>query len=90
MELALKEIIGVYHIVGPDRINRYDFACEAARIFELDNKLIQSIETSALKQPAMRPLLAGMKIDKAKSLLSIPLMGCKEGLGLMAVNFSLE
>jgi dTDP-4-dehydrorhamnose reductase len=90
MELALKDIVGVYHIVGPDRINRYDFACEAARIFKLDNKLIQSTETSALKQPAKRPLLAGMKIDKVKSFLSIPLMGCKEGLRLMAANFSLE
>lgn len=80
IELANQRITGIYHVVGPDRINRYDFAREAAKIFGLKEELIQPILTSDLRQPALRPLNAGMKVDKAKAVLSTKLMGYCEGL----------
>ncbi|MDD5344049.1 MAG: SDR family oxidoreductase [Smithella sp.] len=86
IELVSNGIAGIYHIAGQDRINRYDFACEAAKIFGLDTEFIQPILTSDLGQPALRPLDAGMKVDKAKNILSTPLMGYKEGLCSMAAT----
>ncbi|HET59689.1 MAG TPA: NAD(P)-dependent oxidoreductase [Chloroflexi bacterium] len=74
---------GLYHIVGPQRANRYEFACEVARVFALDGDLIQPIETFELGQVAPRPLVAGMVVEKAESVLSLPLLRYQDGLRIM-------
>jgi dTDP-4-dehydrorhamnose reductase len=74
---------GVYHVAGPQRISRYEFAREAATVFGLDPSLIRSVTTAELQQPAARPLDAGMISDKAQAELSFPLISCGEGLRLM-------
>lgn len=84
VELALSDARGVYHVVGPERVNRYEFACEAASVFGLDGSLIQPVATSQLGQPAPRPLNAGMVVEKAIAKLSVPLMGYRDGLRAMA------
>ncbi|KUG24155.1 dtdp-4-dehydrorhamnose reductase [hydrocarbon metagenome] len=86
IELVTKGIAGVYHMAGPDRINRYNFACEAAKIFGLGTEFIHPILTADLGQPALRPLGVGMKVDKAKAVLSTQLMGYQEGLRSMATS----
>jgi len=90
VELALSDARGVYHVVGPDRVNRYEFACEAARVFGLDGSLIQAVATSELGQPAPRPLNAGMVAEKAAAKLRIPLIGYREGLRAMASKRELD
>jgi dTDP-4-dehydrorhamnose reductase len=83
IELASSMIQGVVNVAGPDLVNRYEFALAAARIFELDEKLIRPVETKTLDQPAKRPLLAGLVTEKIKSLTQIPLCRISEGLTLM-------
>ena len=84
VELALADAKGVYHVVGPERVNRYEFACEAASVFGLDSRLIQPVATSQLGQTAPRPLNAGMVTDKATAKLTTPLIGYRDGLKAMA------
>lgn len=86
VELVLSDARGVYHVVGPDRVNRYEFACEAAKVFGVDGSLIQAVPTSELGQPAPRPLNAGMVVEKAAARLTTPLMGYREGLRAMALE----
>ncbi len=57
---------GIYNIVGPDLCSRYIFALKIARIFGLDEKLAIPVNTSEFKQPAKRPLRAGLIIDKIR------------------------
>lgn len=83
VELALSNANGVYHVVGPDRVNRYKFACEAANIFGLDTSLIRPSTTKELGQVAPRPLNAGMIAEKASYKLTMPLMGYRDGLRAM-------
>lgn len=74
---------GVYHVAGPARASRYEFALEAARVFGLDSRLIRPVETRLLGQPARRPLSAGLVSHKAQALLPFPLIGFQEGLRAM-------
>jgi dTDP-4-dehydrorhamnose reductase len=84
VELAQQKATGVFNVVGGELADRCEFAREAARVFGLDENLIEPVETSELKQPASRPLRAGMKIDKAVAALGRPLLGYREGLRVMA------
>lgn len=83
VELVRSGVKGVYHIAGAERVSRYEFACEAARVFELNSSLIQAVQTCELNQPARRPLKAGMIVEKAAALLEFPLLGYRDGLQVM-------
>ncbi|MDQ3705916.1 MAG: NAD(P)-dependent oxidoreductase [Chloroflexota bacterium] len=84
VDLAISDAQGVYHVVGPELANRYEFACEAAKVFGLDTNLVQPVTTEELRQTAKRPLKAGMKIEKVTARLMRPLIGYREGLRVMA------
>jgi dTDP-4-dehydrorhamnose reductase len=71
---------GIYHVAGPDRASRYQFALEVARAFALKSEYLRPVTSSELRQPAPRPLSAGMKVTKAQAELSFPLLGIREGL----------
>lgn len=82
---VVKELVelgeeGIYHVAGPDLIDRYQFALEAAQIFDLDQNLIVPVTTAELGQKAPRPLAAGLKVDKVRALVTTPLTGVREGL----------
>jgi len=70
----------IYHVAGPKRVDRYEFAREAARVFGLDSDLIQPVVTSDLGQTAERPLNCGMVVKKAEANLTFPLLNYHEGL----------
>ncbi len=57
---------GVYHYGSADILNRYEFACLIANVYELNVSLIEPITTKELNQPAKRPLKCGLKTDKIK------------------------
>lgn len=89
-ELAITGKQGVYHVAGPERVSRYEFACEAARAFGLPETLIWPALTVNTRQRAMRPLEAGLVVDKAVGELTTPLVGYREGLQIMAFKSTLE
>jgi len=78
--LAEHEASGIYHVTGTELISRYEFALEAARVFGLQEKLIQPTSTESLAQTARRPLNLGLIVNKAANLLPFSLVGYKEGL----------
>ena len=80
IELAQKELVGTWHICGPRCMDRYEFAVMAARIFGLDESLIEAVNTDELQQAASRPLRAGMKVDRAKEVLRTTLVAPEVGL----------
>ncbi|MBI2940973.1 MAG: SDR family oxidoreductase [Chloroflexi bacterium] len=86
--LALADAVGVFHVAGPERASRYEFACEAARAFGLDQDLIRPVATRELGQAAARPLDAGMLVEKATRELTIPLVAYPDGLRAMAAEES--
>src|SRR5262249_44383449 len=60
LALATSDARGIYHTVGASRLSRHAFAQLAARTFGLDAELIEPLTTAELRQPAPRPLAAGL------------------------------
>ncbi len=83
VRLAQGKEQGVFHVVGSQLSDRYEFALEAARVFGLDESLIEAVPTSQLSQRARRPLAAGMLVEKVSPYLDFCLSGYKEGLRAM-------
>ncbi len=82
---AIKEAIekglsGILNIAGSEYLSRYDFALKVAKNFGFDQNLISPAKTSELKQKAPRPRRGGLKIDKAKKLLTTELLNIEKGL----------
>lgn len=86
IDLVEDQAVGIFNITGQDRLNRYEFAVEVAKTFDMDPNLILPVTTDQLKQAARRPLNAGLISDKAAERLQRKFMGYKEGLERMVVE----
>jgi dTDP-4-dehydrorhamnose reductase len=83
VEMVDQGLQGLYHVVGPQQVNRYDLALSVADIFGLDRALIIPVSTQALNQAAPRPLQAGMVNQKAQGLLKTRLVDHVTALNAM-------
>jgi dTDP-4-dehydrorhamnose reductase len=82
-ELTQKDARGIFHVVGPDYMHRYDFARRAAEALDLKSELLQPVSTAALNQKARRPLKAGLLTEKVRAMAATPLTGVWESLLLV-------
>jgi dTDP-4-dehydrorhamnose reductase len=81
LALAERPAQGVYHTVGASRLGRYEFARLVAQVFGLDPGLIQPISTAELRQPAPRPLDAGLCTDRLRrEIPTVPLLTAEAAL----------
>jgi len=55
---------GIWHAAGPDLLPRDEFAQLVADVFGLDKGLVTAVTTFDLRQPARRPMRAGLRTDK--------------------------
>ena len=83
IEAIQSDISGILHIGGADYLSRYEIAIKTAEHFDLNPGLIEATTSRELNQAARRPLKGGVKIDKAKKLLTTRLLPFDEALGLM-------
>lgn len=72
LKIAERRLAGIFHTVGADLLARSEFAERLVELFgyPLDEcrKHLEFLPTSALKQPARRPLTAGLRTDKLRAL----------------------
>ena len=79
--LVRAEAGGVFHVCGPERLSRFEFARCAARAMGLDESHIVGVPTAELGQVAPRPLDAGLSTQKLRRFPSLPPMrGTAEGV----------
>ena len=65
IELVRQGQRGIWNLAGPDPgVRRSEFARRIAQSYGLPLNLIEPCDTASLRQPAPRPLNAGLKIDK--------------------------
>lgn len=83
LRLLENDRTGLYNIAGEDLISRYDFTLKMCEVFEFDKRLVLSILTKDLNQPAPRPLNSGLITLKARSELGLNFMNSLEGLRLL-------
>lgn len=72
----------VYHVVGPDYVNRYEWALEIADVFGYDKALVHPTLSTEVGMKAKR---GNVHLSNAKVTreLGAKLLGIKEGLSLM-------
>jgi dTDP-4-dehydrorhamnose reductase len=83
VELCERDLRGVYHLAGDGVMDRFAFARLACEVFALDPSGLTPVATSALSQKARRPLRGGLRIAKARGVLSTPLRSPEAGLRAM-------
>jgi dTDP-4-dehydrorhamnose reductase len=74
---------GLYHAAGAEEFTRFDFAQTIARAFGFDASRVEPIGSTALKQPARRPLHSSLRTDKARAHVRAPLWGAAKALAHM-------
>ena len=60
LDAVLQHREGILHIVGPDRLSRYDLTLKIAEEHGYSKSLIEPITTESLHLPARRPLNGGL------------------------------
>jgi dTDP-4-dehydrorhamnose reductase len=60
---------GIFNVVGPEVMDRLEFARRLAGAAGLDTRLIEGVDTVSLNQRAPRPLIAGLKVEKLRANL---------------------
>lgn len=71
---------GIFHVVGPERLNRYDFARAVAAGLGLNEELIDPVATAKLAQAAARPLSAGMSHSRLNAVLQEPMTPVRDSV----------
>lgn len=81
-ELYRKEASGVFHVVGSDFVNRYEWARTACDVFGLDSSFLREIKEPS---PDMvpRPLKSWLRADKFNGLYDTKMHNLRAGLELM-------
>jgi len=74
---------GIYHFAGKDCMSRYEMAIQTARVFDLDERLIEPVNNAYFKDIAPRPCNTCYDTTKMENELGIRPRSFKEGLMLM-------
>ncbi len=79
-----KDLQGLYHASGSERISRYEFAKQIAKVFSLDQNLIKPTKMSQLTAwVAKRPRDSSLNTSKIQKQLKIKALNITEGLNRM-------
>lgn len=79
-ELVKRNAEGIFNVVGPDLMNRDQFAHIIAEIFNFNSSLIMPVKTKDISQRAKRPLKAGLSNQKLVGYIGITPVGVKRAL----------
>jgi dTDP-4-dehydrorhamnose reductase len=83
-KLADSALGGVFHLAGPDYVDRPTWARRVTGAFGLDPAFLQPTPTAALGQAAARPLRAGLDSAASERELGFAFRGLSEGLEAVA------
>ena len=80
LELANSDLRGIFHTVGSDFLNRYDFTIKIAEAFDLNKQLIEPVTSDMFKQAAKRPMKCCLDNSKIEKALNIKFSSIQDAL----------
>ena len=80
LKMVEKDLKGLYHVVSPESLSKYDFGCRIARLFNLDEKLITPTSWRAGGLQAQRSPDLTMSTAKLAGALGLSLPDQQAGL----------
>lgn len=88
MNLAKSLHSGVFHVVSPVALSKYEFGCRIAEVFGLDDRLIKPVSVLDGGLTARRSPRLTLNTDKLKEALQIVLPGVEEGIHAFAEQYT--
>ena len=70
IEIATRQLVGIYHTSGSTKISRYNFAEMVAEHLNLDKKFLQSASMSEMSWKAQRPKDSSLDVSLAVEILN--------------------
>jgi dTDP-4-dehydrorhamnose reductase len=84
LEVLQRDLKGLYHASGSERISRYEFAKQIAESFQLDSSLVKTVKMGQLVAwMAKRPRDSSLSTDKIRKQLRTRPLNITEGLDRM-------
>jgi dTDP-4-dehydrorhamnose reductase len=83
---AAQRATGLYHTAGGELLTRYALAQAVAASFGLDASLITPLLSADLGQLARRPLLSGLRVEKAERELGVSAWNIQQGLRQLSLE----
>jgi len=80
VEMLTAGLKGVYHVVSPDSLSKYDFGVRIAEKFGFDPSLIEPVRMQVIQREAARSLNLVLKTNKAQTALGHALPSVEGGL----------
>ncbi|HDJ89556.1 MAG TPA: dTDP-4-dehydrorhamnose reductase [Thermoprotei archaeon] len=90
LEILKRKLIGVYHLAGATRINRYNFAKLIAKTFNLDESLILPTTSDKIQWVAKRPKDSSLNVNKATQTLHNKPLNIGESLKILKEELNSE
>jgi dTDP-4-dehydrorhamnose reductase len=78
-----KNVEGIFNICGKDQMNIYEIVCRVAKYFNLPTKQVEKVDSKTFKQPAKRPPITGLTLDKSREVLGYEPHTFEEGIALI-------
>ncbi len=80
LEMLSHKLTGIYHVVAPDSLSKYEFGVRIARLFGFDPDLIAPVQTSDLDRGAVRSMNLTLDPEKVQTALGHALSAVDQGL----------
>jgi dTDP-4-dehydrorhamnose reductase len=80
LEMIKHDLQGLYHLVSPQCLSKYDFGVRIAKLFELNENLIESVSVDKGELTARRSPNLTLRIDKLTRELNLPIPDQETGL----------
>ena len=81
--LAQRNVSGLYHVAGPDCLDRPACGRLIAQVFGLDENLVIPVESQSVSLPARRPKYSCLDSSKLEKLLNRKMVSFEDGLRTM-------
>ena len=83
LTMALGNASGLYHVAGPNCMNRYEVGMHIANAFGLDSSLCKNVRTDDVPLPARRGRVTCLDINKTQAEFNITMTSFVDGLADM-------
>ncbi len=83
LDLAEKDVSGVWHVSGPDCLDRPTCGRMIAKAFGMDEALAVAVPSSSVSLPAKRPAYSCLDVSKVEEMLGRRMVKFEDGLKTM-------
>ena len=80
LEMLAKGLTGLYHVVSPEHLSKYDFGIRIAQRFGLDSDLIEPVRAADIERGVTRSLGLILNPEKVQNALGRKLPSLDEGI----------